>query len=63
MSAIIVGQRKDTKKHTPPKPGLHPHPVIPPQPDRVGEHEPVPTPPRREHSPPTPPPPAKKESR
>ena len=26
----IVAQRKDTPRHMPPKPGLHPHPVPPP---------------------------------
>ena len=26
-----VAQRKDSKKHAPPKPGLHPHPATPSQ--------------------------------
>jgi hypothetical protein len=47
----ITGQRKDSKKHMPPRPGLHPHPVPPPEP-RPEERE-TPEPPRRR--PPVPP--------
>ncbi|HET7233059.1 MAG TPA: hypothetical protein VFJ16_23825 [Longimicrobium sp.] len=29
---VIPLLRRDTEKHAPPRPGQHPHPVIPPQP-------------------------------
>jgi hypothetical protein len=36
----IVAQRKDTPRHMPPRPGLHPHPVPPPPlPHRQEEEE------------------------
>jgi hypothetical protein len=30
MPALVPLLRRDTKKHMPPRPGLHPHPVTPP---------------------------------
>ena len=32
MSATRFVMRRDTRKHMPPRPGLHPHPVPPEQP-------------------------------
>ena len=32
MRAIIPVLRRDTEKHMPPRPVVHPHPVIPPRP-------------------------------
>jgi hypothetical protein len=47
----IVDQRKDSKKHMPPKPGLHPHPVPPPAPRP--EERGAPKPPRSRPTPPS----------
>ena len=32
MSANRFVMRRDTQKHMPPRPGVHPHPVMPPRP-------------------------------